>query len=129
MVRQLNRVVPTERSEMLNHVVLLGKVTGAGLKLSYNDSGQPECRWTLAIEELGGQGKVFTTFIPCSAWGKAAETVAETIEAGDLVCIRDGRLKFRSTLVKGERVSKLEVSCWHVSVLQRSPAGAATVTA
>jgi len=106
---------------MLNHVVLIGTVTEAGPKLTYGDTGQPECRWTLAIEGPGAQGRVFTTYVPCSAWGKAAETIAESLEAGDLVCIRDGRLKFRSALVKGEKVNKLEVSCWHVSVLQRSP--------
>jgi hypothetical protein len=48
--------------EMLNHVTLIGKATDAGPKLLYSDNGQPECRWTLAIEEPGAQGKMFTTF-------------------------------------------------------------------
>jgi hypothetical protein len=47
---------------MLNHVTLIGKATDAGPKLLYSDNGQPECRWTLAIEEPGAQGKMFTTF-------------------------------------------------------------------
>jgi single stranded DNA-binding protein len=102
---------------MLNHVTLIGRVTDAGPKLTYAENGQPECRWTVAIEEPGAQGKVFTTYIPCSAWGKAAEIIAEQLDAGALVCIRDGRLKFRRTVVNGENVSKLEVSCWQVSVL------------
>jgi single-stranded DNA-binding protein len=109
---------------MLNHVTLIGKVTDAGPKLTYSDNGQPECRWTLAIEEPGAQGKMFTTFVPCSAWGKVAGTIAEQLEPGMLVCIRDGRLTFRRTLVKGEQVSTLEVSCWQVSVL--TPAAAVT---
>lgn len=107
---------------MLNHVTLTGKVTDAGPKLTYGETGQPECRWTLAIEEPGAQRKTFTTYVPCSAYGKAVETIAEQLEPGMLVCIRDGRLKFRRTLVKGEQVNKLEVSCWQVSVL--TPAAA-----
>jgi single-stranded DNA-binding protein len=103
--------------EMLNHVTLIGKVTDAGPKLTYSDNGQPECRWTLAIEDAGAQGKVFTTYIPCSARGKPAETLAEQLEPGQLVCIRDGRLTFRRTLVQGEQVSQLEGSTWSVSVL------------
>jgi single-stranded DNA-binding protein len=108
----------------LNHVTLIGTVTDAGPKLTYTDTGAPECRWTLAIAEPGAQGKVFTTYVPCSAFGKAAETIAEHLEAGAMICIRDGRLKFRRTLVKGENVSKLEVSCWQVLVLK--PAAAST---
>jgi single-stranded DNA-binding protein len=67
---------------MLNHVTLIGKVTDAGPKLTYSDNGQPECRWVLAIEESGAQGKVYTTYIPCSAWGKAAETIAAQLDTG-----------------------------------------------
>jgi single-stranded DNA-binding protein len=110
--------------DMLNHVTLICKVTDAGPKLTYSDNGQPECRWTLAIDELGAQGKTFTTYVPCSAYGKAAETIAEQLEPCMLVCIRDGRLRFRRTLVKGEQVSKLEVSCWQVSVLTTTDASA-----
>jgi single-stranded DNA-binding protein len=113
---------------MLNHVTLLGKVADQGPKLTYGETGQPECRWTLAIEEPGAQGKLFTTYIPCSAWGKAAETIAEPLEPGQLVCIRDGRLTFRRTLVQGEQVSQLEVSTWSVSVLTPAAATAASYT-
>jgi single-stranded DNA-binding protein len=103
---------------MLNHVTLIGKVTDAGPKLTYSEHAIPEVRWTLAIEERGAGGKTFTTYIPCSAFGKAAERIAEALDAGALVCIRDGKLKFRSALVKGEKVSKLEVSCWQVQVIE-----------
>jgi single-stranded DNA-binding protein len=113
---------------MINHVLLLGRVTEQGAKLTDNDNGQLECRWTLAIEEAGAQSKMFTTYIPCSAWGKAAETIAEQLEPGMLVCIRDGRLKFRRTLVNGEQVSTLEVSTWSVWVLTPAPAVAASYT-
>jgi single-stranded DNA-binding protein len=100
---------------MLNHCVLIGKVTDQGPKLTYNDAGQPECRWTLAITEPSAQGKPFTSYIPCSAYGKAAETIAEQLDAGALVCIRDSKLKFRKVKLKGsEEISKLEVSCWQV---------------
>jgi single-stranded DNA-binding protein len=103
---------------MLNHCTLIGKVTEQGPKVTYNDAGQPECRWTVAITEAGLQGKPFTTYVPCSAYGKAAETIAEQLEPSALVCIRDGKLKFRKVKLKGgEEISKLEVSCWQVQVL------------
>ncbi|MGH8072254.1 MAG: single-stranded DNA-binding protein, partial [Candidatus Entotheonellia bacterium] len=92
---------------MLNHVVLIGRVTEHGPKLTYTEPGQPECRWTLAIEEPGAGGKVFTSYIPCAAYGRPAETMAEQLEAGLMVCIRDGKLKFRRVQIKGESVSKL----------------------
>ncbi|MGH8064807.1 MAG: single-stranded DNA-binding protein [Candidatus Entotheonellia bacterium] len=107
---------------MLNHVTLIGRITDAGPKLSYSETGQPECRWVLAIEERGINGKVYTSYIPCSAYGKAAETIAEQLDAGALVCIRDGKLKFRRTLVKGESISKLEVSCWQIQVSAQATA-------
>src|SRR5688500_16974920 len=110
---------------MPHHVTLRGKVTDQGTTLTDAANGQSACRWTLAIEEPGAQGKLFTTYIPCSAWGRTAETIAEQLEPGMLVCIRDGRLKFRRMLVKGEQVTKLEVSCWQVSVL--TPAAAAAL--
>lgn len=88
---------------MLNLVSLISRVTDTGPKLTYAENGQPECRWTLAVKEPGAHGAVFTTYIPCSAWGKAAETIAEQLDADALVCIRDGRLKFRRALVKGNR--------------------------
>jgi hypothetical protein len=75
---------------LLNHVTLIGKVTDAGPKLIYSDNGQPECCWTLAIEDAGAQGKVFTTYIPCSAWGKAAETIAEQLEPGQPAGLHPG---------------------------------------
>jgi single-stranded DNA-binding protein len=100
---------------MINLVTVMGKVTEQGPKVTYGENGQPECRWTLAIEEHGAQAKVFTIYVPCSAFGRAAEAIAEQLEPGALVCIRDGRLRFRKAKLRsGEDVSKLEVSCWQV---------------
>ncbi len=90
----------------------------AAQPLTCGENGSPECRWTLAIEEPGARSEqMFTTYVPCVAFGKAAETIAKQLDAGTVVCIRDGRLRFRSTLVNGGKVSTLEVSCWQVSVL------------
>lgn len=75
---------------MLNHVTLIGKVTDAGPKLTYSDNRQPECRWPLAIKEPGAQGRMFTTFASCSAWGKAAETMAEQLEPRHRIGYRGG---------------------------------------
>ena len=108
---------------MLNHVTLIGRVTDRGPALTYGEHGSPECRWTLAIKEPGARSEqMFTMYIPCAAFGKAAETIAGQLDAGALVCIRDGRLRVRSTMVKGEKVNKLEVSCWQVTVLAAVPA-------
>jgi single-stranded DNA-binding protein len=106
---------------MMNHVSLLGKVTAAGVKLTYSERGTPECRWTLMLEETGPEGQSFKTFIPCHSFGKSAEAIAEQIDPGDWVLISDGKLKVRQwTNQAGEKERRLEVLTWAVQVIALS---------
>jgi single-stranded DNA-binding protein len=104
---------------MVNHVSLLGKVTDAGVKLTYSERGTPECRFTLMLEEPGPEeGKPFRTFIPCHSFGKSAESIAEQLEPGNLVLIPDGKLKMRQwTNQAGAKERRLEVMTWAVQVI------------
>jgi single-stranded DNA-binding protein len=106
---------------VLNLVSLVGKIADPGPKLTYSENGQPECRWTLVVEEPSTQGKPFLTYVPCVSIGKAAEGIAEQLEVGQLICIRDGRLRIRRVKMSGgESVSRLEVFTFQVQVLSKA---------
>jgi single-stranded DNA-binding protein len=107
----------------INKCLIAGKVTDAGVRLTYGENGTPEAYWTLMVDETGANGMTFTTFIPCRAWGKSAETIAEQMDAGDVVFIGDGKLKFRSWTTKsGEKKTRLEVTTWAVQILEKASA-------
>jgi single-stranded DNA-binding protein len=71
----------------MNSVSLVGRVSDAGVRLSYRESGGPECRWTLVIEEPGKDGAVFRLFCPVVAYGDRSEAFAATLDRGELVAI------------------------------------------
>jgi single-stranded DNA-binding protein len=104
----------------INKAIVGDKVTDDGVKLTYGENGTPEARWTLMVEEAGANHS-FTLYVPCSAWGKAAETIAEQLDPGDVIFIPDGKLKFRSWVTKtGEKKTRLEVSTWSVQVIEKA---------
>lgn len=51
--------------------------------------------WTLLVEEPGRDGTTFRLYVPCIAWGKAAET-AGVLSADDLVAVV-GKLCWRKS--------------------------------
>jgi Single-strand binding protein family len=75
----------------VNHVVLVGKLTDAGPKLTYSDAGKPECRLTVMLTEASKTGQAFTVYVLVFVVGQGAEQAAEQLDAGDLVSV-DGRL-------------------------------------
>src|SRR6266545_6198005 len=104
----------------INKVLLVGKVTEAGPKISWTGHGTAQTSFTLQIDEPGRDGKVFKLFVPVVVYNKA-EQVAETINAGDLLAI-DGKIGWTSRVDKktGERSGKLTVVAWSVQV-ERAP--------
>jgi hypothetical protein len=48
-------------------VFIAGKVTDAGIKMHWNESGVPEATWTTIVEECGANGATWKVFVPCSA--------------------------------------------------------------
>jgi single-stranded DNA-binding protein len=105
----------------INKVLLVGEVTEAGPKISWNDAGAPCTTFTLQIEEAGRDSKSYKLFIPVEVFSTHAEWVAEHLHAGDPVVI-DGKLKWRSSLDKqGVKSGKLVVLGWQVSLLGPRP--------
>jgi single stranded DNA-binding protein len=102
----------------LNKLIICGKVTDAGPKLTYTSEGTPQCSFTLMVEEPGRDGSPFKLFVPVELFGKQAEPVAEQVNAGDVVLV-DGKLRWRSWIdKKGEKQGRLGVMAWAVNVLQ-----------
>ncbi len=101
----------------INRVLLVGRVTEAGPKLTYSSDGSPQCIFTLLLEEPAKDGTMFKLFVPVEVFGKQAEPVAEQINAGDTVLI-DGKLKWKSWIDKqGEKQGRLGIMAWQVSLV------------
>jgi single-stranded DNA-binding protein len=104
----------------LNSVALCGRVTDAGVKLTYLPSGSPEVKWTLALEELSKDGQqTFRLFVPVIVYGARAEVLAEILEPGDLVTVQ-GKLGWRAppaTKMTPKPAGKLVVLAWQVEQL------------
>ena len=82
----------------INHVVLIGTVADPGPKLTYSDAGRPECRLTLMASEPSKRGKEdYRLFIPVFVYGTSAESVAESVDAGDMIAVQ-GKLSWSSKL-------------------------------
>src|SRR6266545_3145316 len=113
----------SEGKDMLaiNKVLLVGKVTDAGPKISWTAQGTAQTSLTIQIEEPGRDGQVFKLFVPIVLDGKMAEQAAESVNAGDLVAI-DGKLGWTSRVDKksGEKIGKLTVVAWSVQVERAS---------
>jgi single-stranded DNA-binding protein len=105
----------------INHVLIVGRVSKAGPRLSYASSGTPICALTIEVDEIGKGAEVFTTWIQAEVSGKYAEQTAGEVEAGDEVMIA-GKLKYKSVVdaKTSAKVSKFIVSTWGIQ--QRRPA-------
>ena len=77
----------------VNRVVLLGTLGKYGVTVRYLESGQPCASFTLALSEVGQDGRTHTTLIDCQCFGKSAEAASE-VEAGALVLF-EGKLAKR----------------------------------
>jgi single-stranded DNA-binding protein len=97
----------------INHVILTGTI--AEPRLGYLESGKPELRLSVTVEQDGG----FKLYVQVFCYGARAEPLAETLEAGDRVLI-DGKLSWRSTTKAGVKESKMVVTCFDVSMLTPS---------
>jgi single-stranded DNA-binding protein len=102
----------------INRVLLVGRVTEAGPKLTYSPEGNPQCSFTLLLEDPGPDGKRYKVFVPIECFSKHGEWAAEHLNAEDVVLV-DGKLKWKSWLDKqGQKQGRLGVMAWAVTVLQ-----------
>jgi single-stranded DNA-binding protein len=109
----------------INRVLLLGTVADPGPKLAYSERGSPECRLVLKLTEPSKARQEFSVFIPVYVYGSGAESVAEPVDAGDLVSV-DGRLGWKGALQKNGCKIGLVVSCFGVELITKAPALAET---
>lgn len=75
-------------------------------EVRYTQSGKAVCRFTLAIDRRGGEKQA--DFIPCVAWEKTAEVIAQYVSKGQKIAV-DGRIQTRSYEQDGRKVYVTEV--------------------
>jgi primosomal replication protein N len=97
----------------LNSVQLAGVVKVAP-SLTYSREGVPTLHLLLSIEEETRSGKTFTLGIPVAVVGDRAESLAERLEAGDVVIV-SGKLQHRT---RADRTGSLGVYGVHVQRLR-----------
>jgi single-stranded DNA-binding protein len=98
-------------------VILLGRVTTAGPKLTYPEKlgGHPTCSFWVQVDEPGKDGQIYSSYLPVEITGKHAEDVASELNPGDEVCL-DGKLKYKTTIGKdGHKRGSVIVTAWFVT--------------
>jgi single-stranded DNA-binding protein len=77
----------------INNVSLLGEIASE-IVTTRPDAGAPYVTCSVLVTETGSNGLSYKTFLPCLAFGKAAERLAE-LEKGTVVGIA-GKLSWRA---------------------------------
>jgi single-stranded DNA-binding protein len=97
---------------MLNKCILIGHVGERGVTLSpLPESGAMVAQFLLGCDETGTDGRTYTSWFLCEAYGRAREQ-AEHLEAGELVCL-EGKLKRKKRVSKsGETSYETVVMAW-----------------
>ena len=83
----------------MNQVNLLGRLT-KDPELKYGASGTAFCKFTLAVNRAFKKDE--TDFINCTAFGKAAEAIAEYVKKGDQFAVT-GRIQVDTYDKDGEK--------------------------
>lgn len=83
----------------MNSTQLLGRLT-KDPELKYGASGTAFCKFTLAVNRAYKKDEV--DFISCTAFGKAAETIAEYVRKGDQFAVT-GRIQVDTYESNGEK--------------------------
>jgi single-strand DNA-binding protein len=104
---------------MMNFFSALGRIT-KDPELKQSNGGNPYCRFTLAVDR--DQDKA--DFIPCVAWGKTAENMAQYVIKGQQLLVQ-GKLQSGSYQdANGNTRYTLDVYAYRIDFLQK-PKGAA----
>ncbi len=108
---------------MINAVMLIGRVA-TDPELRYTTSGQPACRFRLAVDRPRRNGSERQAdFFTVVAWGNAAESASRWLEKGRLVAVV-GSLRTRQYEANGRNVRVVEV-VGRVTFLDRPKAAGA----
>jgi single-stranded DNA-binding protein len=100
----------------MNNVCLVGKLSRAP-SVKFEGEGACACTFTLAVSEPSREGKAYTLYVGCMAWGRAAEACS-VLNAEDLVEI-SGKLAWPKRSGKcGQEHSVLVVHVRESAVLE-----------
>ena len=112
---------------MLNHVVLIGRLTRDPESRKTN-TGLTVVSFTVAVDDTfkGPNGEKNTLFMNCSIFGTKAENVAKFVRKGSLVAV-SGRLNQRKyTNRDNQQVTVIETITDNVDFLEPKSANGAT---
>lgn len=112
---------------MLNHVVLIGRLTRDPESRKTN-TGLTVVSFTVAVDDSfkGPNGEKNTLFMNCSIFGTKAENVAKFVRKGSLVAV-SGRLNQRKyTNRDNQQVTVIETIADNVDFLEPKSANGAT---
>lgn len=104
---------------MLNRVVIVGRLV-RDPELRKTASDRSVVAFTVALDNCTtNNGEKSTSYIPCTAWNRTAESIAKFMKKGSLVGV-DGHLNQRSyTANDGRKVSVVEVIADSVQFLEK----------
>lgn len=75
----------------MNHVMIGGNLV-RDPEVRYLDGGTAVTNFTIALNERGKDGKEYTSFIRCSAWGELGIRIAEQARTGTRLIV-SGKLR------------------------------------
>lgn len=102
---------------MINSVVLSGRLT-KDPELRNTFSGRSVVSFTVAVNRRFQSEEQKADFIPCVAWGKTAEVIAQYCSKGSQIGV-EGRLQQRTyDNAQGQKVYVVEVLCNQVTFLE-----------
>jgi len=102
-------------------VVMVGNVT-KDPELRYTQSGTPVTSFTLAVNRQGkkndaGEAKEEVLFMPCNAWNKTAEVVAEFVKKGSPLLVEGFLREHKWQPEEGQERSRVELTANRVQLL------------
>lgn len=110
----------------MNKVILIGNLTKQPELKFTPGAGTAVASFTLAINEGWGDKKK-TNYIPCVAWNKTAENIANFCDKGSKVAVF-GRIEVRSYEKDGTKIYKTEVVASEVQFLDNKKQGSANTS-
>jgi single-strand DNA-binding protein len=102
----------------VNHVILIGRLT-RDAELKYVSSGQPVCKFDIAVNRKRKQGEQWVEevhFFPVVLWGRTGETLNQYLVKGKQVAV-EGELRQNRWEQDGQSRSKVEIMANNVQLL------------
>ena len=102
-----------------NRVILIGNLT-RDIELRYTPAGTAVCDVGIAMNDrrkaTNGEMVEETTFVEVTLWGRNAEVAREYLTKGSSVFI-EGRLKYETWELDGQRKSRIKVVCERLQLI------------